>query len=99
MDSEFMKYAIDRFENNLAILENLVTKEIIEVDITKLPSNIHEGSILIENNGNYIKNLSTEELALKASKQQEISLLQNLIRNYQDRIDLLQQELGQYKSE
>ena len=45
------------------------------------------------------KNLSTEELALKASKQQEISLLQNLIRNYQDRIDLLQQELGQYKSE
>ena len=44
-----------------------------------------------------IKNLSTEELALKASKQQEISLLQNLIRNYQDRIDLLQQELGQYK--
>ena len=40
-----------------------------------------------------IKNLSTEELALKASKQQEISLLQNLIRNYQDRIDLLQQEL------
>lgn len=56
-----MKYAIDRFENNLAILENLVTKEIIEVDITKLPSNIHEGSILIENNGNYIKNLSTEK--------------------------------------
>lgn len=46
-----------------------------------------------------IKNSSTEELALKASKQQEISLLQNLIRNYQDRIDLLQQELGQYKSE
>lgn len=43
-----------------------------------------------------IKNLSTEELALKASKQQEISLLQNLIRNYQDRIDLLQQELGRY---
>jgi len=46
-----------------------------------------------------LKNLLTEELALKASKQQEISLLQNLIRNYQDRIDLLQQELGQYKSE
>lgn len=46
-----------------------------------------------------LKNLLTEELALKASKQQEISLLQNLIRNYQDRIDLLQQEFGQYKSE
>lgn len=61
MDSEFMKYAIDRFENNLAILENLATKEIIEVDITKLPSNILEGSILIENNGNYNKDLSTEK--------------------------------------
>ena len=56
-----MKYAIDRFENNLAILENLATKEIIEVDITQLPSNIHEGSILIENNGTYIKDLSTEK--------------------------------------
>lgn len=56
-----MKYAIDRFENNLAILENLATKEIIEVDITKLPSNILEGSILIENNGNYNKDLSTEK--------------------------------------
>ena len=37
-----------------------------------------------------IKNLSTEELALKASKQQEISLLQNLIRNYQVRTDTVQ---------
>lgn len=61
MGSEFMKYAIDRFENNLAILENLETKEIIEIDVKKLPSNICEGSILVEDNGVYVRDLSTEK--------------------------------------
>lgn len=61
MGSEFMKYAIDRFENNLAILENLETKEIIEIDVKKLPSNICEGSILVEDNGIYVRDLSTEK--------------------------------------
>lgn len=72
---------------------------LVRTNIITIPANdnllVSEDSKIYKN----IKNLSTEELALKASKQQEISLLQNLIRNYQDRIDLLQQELGQYKSE
>ncbi len=42
-----------------------------------------------------LKNLSTEELALKESKEREIELLNDLILNYQKRIDLLEQELAQ----
>ena len=41
-----MKYAIDRIENNIAILENLETKEIIEVDISLLPEGYKESSII-----------------------------------------------------
>ncbi len=42
-----------------------------------------------------LKKLSTEELALKESKQNEIELLNGLIYNYQRRINLLEQELEQ----
>ena len=46
-----------------------------------------------------IKNISNQESALQASKQQEIELLQELIKNYQKRIEVLQQELQQSQSE
>ena len=39
-------YSIDRIEDNIAILENRTTLELKEVDITLLPNNIKEGSIL-----------------------------------------------------
>ncbi len=42
------------------------------------------------------KKLSTEELALKVSKEKEIELLQNLISNYKERIELLQRELERF---
>lgn len=41
-----MKYAIDRIENNVAILEDINTKEKKEVPISELPKNIKEGNIL-----------------------------------------------------
>lgn len=49
-----MKYAIDRIENNIAILENITTKEKKEISILSLPPNIHEGTILLETNNTYI---------------------------------------------
>lgn len=49
-----MKYAIDRIENNIAILENINTKEKKEISILNLPPNIHEGTILLETNNTYI---------------------------------------------
>ncbi len=48
-----MKFAIDRIENNIAILENLKTKEKKEISIQLLPSDIKEGMIIIKNNDKY----------------------------------------------
>lgn len=48
-----MKFAVDRIENNIAILENLKTKEKKEISIQLLPSDIKEGMIIIKNNDKY----------------------------------------------
>ena len=56
-----MKYALDRIEENIAILENIKTGEKINVSIFKLPSNIHEGTILKQENNTYIIDTKEEE--------------------------------------
>lgn len=43
-----MKYVVDRIEDKIAILENIDSKEIKKIDISLLPENIHEGTILKE---------------------------------------------------
>ncbi len=43
-----MKYIIDRIEENIAVLENIDTKEIININVRELPKNIHEGTVLIK---------------------------------------------------
>lgn len=48
-----MKFAVDRIENNIAILENLKTKKKKEISIQLLPSDIKEGMIIIKNNNKY----------------------------------------------
>ena len=54
-----MKYSIDRIENNIAILENIDTQEIIEVDINLLPVGSKETSIIKIEDNQYI--LDTQE--------------------------------------
>lgn len=56
-----MKYAVDRFEENIVILENIETGEIIEVAREILPVEIHEGSILIFKNEEYLMDEDTEK--------------------------------------
>ena len=55
-----MKYAVDRFEENLVVLENLVTGEIVNENIKKLPKNIKEGSVVIKENEKYVLDLDEE---------------------------------------
>lgn len=43
-----MKYVIDEIIDDIAILENLTTKEKKEINISFLPNNVKEGNILIE---------------------------------------------------
>ncbi len=56
-----MKYAIDKIENNIAVLENIKTKEKIEINIKDLPKGIKEGSILSLENNLYKLDKSAEE--------------------------------------
>lgn len=60
-----MKYSIDRIEENIAVLENIETKEIIEVDISLLPDNIKETNIVIYENNEYELDENTEETRKK----------------------------------
>lgn len=41
-----MKYVVDEIIDDIAILENLTTKEKREINISLLPKNIQEGNIL-----------------------------------------------------
>ena len=43
-----MKYAIDQIIDNIAILENIETKEKLEVDTKLLPKNVKEKNVLVE---------------------------------------------------
>lgn len=60
-----MKYAIDRIEENIVILEDINTKEKIEVEKEVLPLNIKDGTILIYENNEYKLDLNEEELRRK----------------------------------
>ena len=41
-----MKYAVDRIEGELVVLENIESGEIVHVNIKEINADIHEGSIL-----------------------------------------------------
>lgn len=44
---------VDRIENNIAVCENRKSGEIIELDVSKLPEEIKEGTVLKYENGIY----------------------------------------------
>jgi len=69
-----MKYSIDRIENDIAILEELTTGHKLEVAISNLPQNIHEGSILILKDNQYLLDNATEQ-NLRKSLQERFNRL------------------------
>ena len=72
-----MKFAVDRIEDGIAILENIETKEKKEETLSSLPENTHEQAILIYENGFYT--LSNEEEVLrKAALRAKLERLKNL---------------------
>ena len=56
-----MKYIIDRIEDNITILENQETKEMIDIYINELPANIKEGNVLIYENKKYYIDVNLEQ--------------------------------------
>lgn len=56
-----MKYAIDRIEEKIVVLENLETGEEVLENIKILPKGVHEGSIVIYENNLYLLDEVTEK--------------------------------------
>lgn len=56
-----MKWIVDRIEGNIVILENERTKEKLEIEQEKLPDSIHDGSVLLQSDQQFILDLNSEE--------------------------------------
>lgn len=56
-----MIYIVDRIEDNIAILENKETKEIIDISLDILPTNLKEGNVLKYENNTYTLDKEQEE--------------------------------------
>ncbi|MBR3161637.1 MAG: DUF3006 domain-containing protein [Bacilli bacterium] len=48
-----IKYIVDRFEEDIVVLEKNSTNEMIEIDKSILSDNIHEGSVIIYDGNKY----------------------------------------------
>lgn len=57
-----MKYSVDRIEENIAVLEELDTGNIIEVPASKLPHFIEDGTVVRYENDEYVIDKSEEEI-------------------------------------
>lgn len=63
------EFTIDRFEEDIAILENRETGEMLEIVKNQLPDKIQEGDILKRIRGKYVKNQEkTQETAERIEK-------------------------------
>lgn len=72
-----MNYAVDRIDENIATIENIVNKEKKEVSLELLPKNVKEGSIITLEGGTYILN-SNEEEARRKIIEEKLNRLKNL---------------------
>lgn len=75
-----MKYAVDRIEENIAILESLSDKTKKEVLLEVLPLNIKEGTILTYENEVYKKDEVLEQ-ERRTSIQNKFNMLKKKVDN------------------
>ena len=69
-----MKYSIDRFEENFAVLQNEKGESII-TEKKLLPSEAKEGSMLIFDGKNYITDTDSEKAVKKCNYEKQQALL------------------------
>lgn len=56
-----MKYAVDRIIEDIVVLEDIETGELVELKKHELPNEVHEGSILVKNDTGYTLDENTEK--------------------------------------
>lgn len=72
-----MKYAVDRIEDNIVIIEDIETKEKEEILITDIVGQVHEGSIIIKQDNIYVCDIEEEEVRRKKLRE-KLERLKNL---------------------
>lgn len=56
-----MMYSVDKIENGVATIENLLTKELINVKLKDLPNNVKEKDVLKYDGNSYMLDESLKE--------------------------------------
>lgn len=56
-----MMYSVDKIENGIATIENLLTKELINVKLKDLPNNVKEKDVLKYDGNSYMLDESLKE--------------------------------------
>lgn len=56
-----MMYSVDKIENDVATIENLLNKELINVKLKDLPNNVKEKDMLIYDGNSYMLDESLKE--------------------------------------
>ncbi len=56
-----MMYSVDKIENGIATIENLLTKELINVKLKDLPNNVKEKDMLMYDGNSYMLDESLKE--------------------------------------
>lgn len=72
-----MKYSVDRIEENIAVLEELDTGNIIEVPASKLPHFIVDGTVVRYENDEYIVDKDEEDIRRERIRE-KLERLKNL---------------------
>ena len=57
-----MKWSVDRIEEDIAVLQNIETREIIDIELNKFDFNVTEGMIVQETPDGFIHDEDEENL-------------------------------------
>lgn len=69
-----MDYVIDRFEDSIAVCQNLDDEKMQNIDISLIDGNVNEGDIITFENGRYYLNKAKTDERKKAIKKKFDSL-------------------------
>lgn len=69
-----MKFAVDKIEGNVVVLEDIVSSEIKEINIDELSFKPEENDILYFNGTNYVKDELTKDERIRRIKEKMLRL-------------------------
>lgn len=72
-----MKYAVDRIEEDIIVLENIKNNKIVEININDIDFKVKEKDILIYKNNKYIKDNKEKEDRLRII-QEKLNKVKNI---------------------